>query len=175
VHRGKYKEMPSYPVMAVPSNGRDVEAVEHGKLVKDQLVEHNEVLGLRHHYSQAARKLARPMCKAYILCWDVLTKNTNIYEKWMAVFAFLQTKDVKPHLLQGFTGAEYAGISKPKDYMWDFVTKADRGEHENICTMTVQYGLVQTPVRDNMYQGTARREITVTVQMPSKFYTKQEQ
>jgi hypothetical protein len=95
VHRGKYKEMPSYPVMAVPSNDGDVEAVEQGKLGKDQLPEHKEVLGSRtllgveHNYGQAARKLARPMCKACIMCWDVLNRNTNIYKKWMAVFALL--------------------------------------------------------------------------------------
>jgi hypothetical protein len=39
VHRGKYKEMPSYPVMAVPSNGGDGEAVEQGELGKDKLHE----------------------------------------------------------------------------------------------------------------------------------------
>jgi hypothetical protein len=76
-----------------------------------------------------------------VMCWDVLTRNTNIYDKWMAVIAFLQTKDVKPHLLQGFTGAEYEGNSRPADYMWGFLTKADCGEPDNVCTMTVQYGL----------------------------------
>ena len=81
MHRCKYKEMPSYPVMAIPSNGGDVEAVEQGKLGKDQLPEQKEVLGLGHQYGQAARKLARPICKTYIMCWDVLTRNTNIYEK----------------------------------------------------------------------------------------------
>ena len=118
--RGKNKEMPSCPAMAVPSIDGDAEAVEQGERGKDQLAEHEKVLGMvsrallgvKYHYGQAARKLARPMCKTYIMWWEVTTRNSSNYRKmWIAVFVFLQTKDVKPHLLHIILVIEWVILS----------------------------------------------------------------
>ena len=70
---------------------------------------------------------------------------------------------------------KYEGKSKPGDYRWGIVTRADPDKDGHVRTATVRYSLIKRPVKDTDYKGISRKEITVAVQRLSRIYSKEEQ
>ena len=65
---------------------------------------------------------------------------------------------------------KYEGESKPGDYRWGNVTRADPDEDCHVHTVTVRYSLIKRPVQDGLYKGITRKEITAVVQRLSRIY-----
>ena len=67
---------------------------------------------------------------------------------------------------------KYEGKSRPGDYRWGIVTRADPDEDGHVRTVTVRYSLIKRPVQDSLYKNITRKEITVAVQRLSRIYSK---
>ena len=70
---------------------------------------------------------------------------------------------------------KYEGKSKPGDYRWGIVTRADPDDDGHVRTATVRYSLIKRPVKGTDYKGISRKEITVAVQRLSRIYSRKEQ
>ena len=70
---------------------------------------------------------------------------------------------------------KYEGKSRPGDYRWGIVTKAEPDEDGHVRTVTVRYSLIKRPVVGDQFKGVTRKEITVAVQRLSRIYSKKEQ